>query len=116
MADPRSDHDRIDLRGLGLGPDAQREDEVLRAVMARVGDARTQRASVPPIDPPLPALFRLRRVVFAAAAVLAAIATATVVTSGGRGAPSNDVIATWTHASHVPTNGELLAAYQGYRP
>ena len=107
MTDREADDGRVDLRGLDLGQDANREDAIVGAVMTRLSEK--------PQVPAAPAdLLRLRRVLLAAAAVLAAIATATVFRT--RPAASTDVIASWTQSSHVPTNGELLAAYHGYRP
>jgi hypothetical protein len=110
MTDSRPDDGRVDLRGLELTPDAKREDAIVAGVMSRL--SRAPRAAV--VSAPIE-LLRLRRALLAAAAVLAAIAAASVLQTRRQDA-STDVIAGWTQSSHVPTNGELLAAYHGYRP
>lgn len=109
MTDRRATDGRVDLRALDADRDAQREDAIMKTVMTGIA-LRPQR--VVPSAPP--DLLRLRRVLLAAAAVLAAIAAATVLRT--RPTASTDVIAGWTQSSHVPTNGELLAAYHGYHP
>jgi hypothetical protein len=110
MTDRRPVDGRVDLRGLDLGQDARREDASVAAVMSRLSHAPQPVAEAAPVE-----LLRLRRVLLVAAAVLAAIAATTVVRTR-RPDASPDVIAGWTQSSHVPTNGELLAAYHGYRP
>jgi hypothetical protein len=110
MTDSRSDDRRVDMRALELARDARAEDAMVAAVMTRLSRAPQPAGSATPVE-----LLRLRRVLLAAAAVLAAIAT-TAVFKTRRPDASADVIAGWTQSSHVPTNGELLAAYHGYRP
>ena len=92
---------RIDLRSLDAARDPEREDAAVAAVMSRVRE--------------LQQLLRYRRRMLAAAAVLAAIATGVIATSPSR-TGSSDPIAEWATSSHVPTNGELLAVFHGYRP
>lgn len=107
-----SDEGRLDLRALDADPDARRADAVVAAVMARIVARRATQSE------DVVRLLRARRDMLAVAAVLAAIAAAAVYASprGSSDAPGEDVIASWTESRHVPTNGELLAAYHGYRP
>lgn len=110
MTDPHAPDGRLDLRALDAEHDPARADAVIGAVMSRI------EATGQPRDD-LASLRRYQRVLLAAAAVLAAIATTAVVAAPRRSqAAPTDVIASWTESQHVPTNGELLAAYQGYRP
>ena len=110
------DQPRLDLRSLDVVPDPVRIDAIVGAVMHRV---RSDEAEHERRHEDLAALRRARRYLLAAAAVFAFIATASVLTSSrrtndfGQGA---DVVARWAEALHVPTNGELLVIYQGYRP
>jgi hypothetical protein len=111
MTDPQAPEGRLDLRVLDADHDPDRSDVVIGAVMSRIA------ATSQPRDD-LAIMRRYQRLALAAAAVLAAIATAAVVAAPRRSqlAAPTDVIASWTETQHVPTNGELLAAYQGYRP
>ena len=99
---------RLDLRALDAADIPARNDAVIAAVLARV-DARSANIAL---------LLRTQRRMLAVAAVRAAIAVATVAHTPNRtnAAPANDPIAQWAQSGHVPTNGELLAAYQGYHP
>lgn len=103
---------RLDLRSLDAAHDAAREDAVAAAVMSRIGGV------IPSDVRDLQLFRRYRRRLLAAAAVLAAIATGAIAMSPRRASGSGgvDLIADWLTASHVPTNGELLAAFHGYRP
>jgi hypothetical protein len=111
MTDPHIPDGRLDLRALAAEHDPARVDAVIGAVMSRIETTRQPRDD-------LASMRRYQRVLLAAAAVLAAVATAAVVAAPRRSqvAAPTDVIASWTETQHVPTNGELLAAYQGYRP
>ena len=101
--------DRIDLTALDASRDDRRADAVVQSVMSRI----TRTASVVDLFP----FARFQRGMAVAAAVLLVVA-GTVVLATSRPAPNDtaDVIAEWAGASHVPTNGELLTAYMGYRP
>jgi hypothetical protein len=99
---------RLDLRTLDAADNPGRTDAVVRHVISRIETSRAQRADEL-------RLVRYQRRMLAAAAVLAAVATAAVVRSRGS-AESADIIVDWATSSHVPTNGELLAAFHGYRP
>jgi hypothetical protein len=107
MTDARdnNDEDRVDLRALGLERDEARENAVMTAVLARLPH---RAADVPP-------LLVLRRHLLAAAAVLAVIAGLSALRARGND-DGESLLLTWATNGHVPTNGELLAAYQGYRP
>jgi hypothetical protein len=111
MTDPHAPEGRLDLRALDVEHDPARADAVIGAVMSRIATTRQPRDD-------LAILRRYQRLALAAAAVLAAVATAAVVAVPRRSqeAAPSEVIASWTESQHVPTNGELLAAYQGYRP
>jgi len=102
---------RLDLRALGAGVDDARTEAIIGMVISRIG-ARRQRAG------DIETLRRMQRRLMVAAAVLAAIATASVVASPRRqvGMPAADLVASWSQANHVPTNGELVAVFRGYRP
>src|SRR5688572_23251319 len=102
---------RLDLRALDAGPDPTRTAATGGAVPSSISAAGSPRGDV------IPRLLRAQRHLLALAAVLAAIATAAVVTGPRRSeVGASDVIASWAETSYVPTNGELLAAYHGYRP
>lgn len=105
---------RLDLSSLGIHPEAERVEAILSNVMDRV---RSEASTVPPWDE-IRSLVRARSYLLAAAAVLAIIATASTVIAHRQQATAIDLdlIASWTATSHVPSNGELLAAYRGYRP
>jgi hypothetical protein len=106
MTDPRESIGRVDLRALDLERDQTRENNLVAGVMARLQ----------PRPPDVIPLLMVRRYLAIGAAVLAAIAALTVLQSRGRDADGDALLMTWTTSGHVPTNGELLAAYQGYRP
>jgi hypothetical protein len=104
---------RIDLRALsGAADDPGRTDAVAAAVMARI----VGRAAEMPYD--IASLRRVQRRLLALAAVLVAAATATVYAtpSSASVTDASALLASWTESGHVPTNAELLAVYQGYRP
>jgi hypothetical protein len=99
---------RLDLRSLDAAEEPARTDAIVEVVMSRI-------AVIPSEARDLRLFRRYQRRLLAAAAVLAAIATAAIARSS-RSAGSADVITEWATSSHVPTNGELLAAFHGYRP
>ena len=108
MTDDHSRDGRLDLRALDAATDSDRTDTIVAAALARI--------SAKPRDD-LAELRRYRRALVAAAAVLLIAATASVLARPVPAvAPVEDPIAGWARSSHVPTNGELLAAYHGYRP
>jgi hypothetical protein len=106
MTDDPSHEERLDLGILEAGR-GEGDDRVMHAVMLQIARRGEETAT----------LLRARRVLFAAAAVLAVLAATSVLATRDR--PRADamagVIAEWLRVGHVPTNGELLAAYHGYR-
>lgn len=104
MTDDAQVEGRIDLRALGLEHEPSQIDAAVRATLHELHQTTM--------------LVRAQRTLLAIAAALVVIAAATVLNSSPRrGVESDrDVLAQWTDAGYVPTNGELLAAYQGYRP
>jgi hypothetical protein len=103
-----TENERLDLRVLDAADDKSRTDALVRSVMAQV--ERRPRAD------DLRELRRYRSVLAAAAAVFACIALLSTLARSRRAEIQPvDVIAQWARDGHVPTNAELLAAYQGYR-
>ena len=103
-----TENERLDLRALDAADDASRTDALVRSVMAKV--ERRPRAD------DLRDLRRYRSVLAAAAVVFTSIALLSTFARPRGAEHTADVIAEWARGGHVPTNAELLAAYQGYRP
>lgn len=103
---------RLDLHDLDAGADDARTNAVVAAVLSRISAGASRR------DYDIAALVRAQRALLAVAAALIAAATATIVSAPRRPTEPRtaDVIASWAESRHVPTNGELLAAYRGYTP
>lgn len=104
------DAERLDLRELDLVADRSREDAAVQAVLARI--------TARPIQQEWWAwMARAQRGLAAAAVVFVLLAASLVLT--GRGSDTQGDLATliesWVTSGQVPTNGELLTAYQGYR-
>ncbi|HSA56286.1 MAG TPA: hypothetical protein VLE53_11325 [Gemmatimonadaceae bacterium] len=101
---------RLDLRALDVGENGPRTDAVMRAVLERI----TTRASRPEWAA---WMARAQRGLAAVAAVLLLLAGTLVFAQRRRdtGVDLTATIETWALSSHVPTNGELLTTYQGYR-
>ncbi len=111
MIDHSIEPGRIDLRAIDEPEDALQADRIIAAALAR------SRAS--PNQPRLDALESLSgylRPMLAIAATLLIVATGTVIALGPpvSSAQPATVLADWTQSQHVPTNGELLVAFQGY--
>jgi hypothetical protein len=108
MTEEMTEGGRIDLRAIDEPDDPHRADRIVRAAMARArwpaGGARGVQASIGAYG----------RTVMAAAAVLVAIAAGMVVAAQREGVQPASVLAAWSESQHVPTNGELLVAFQGY--
>lgn len=102
---------RIDLRALD-DADAGRADRVLAAAMSRIAASPDR----PPRDVIGEVVNRFTRPALVAAAVLAAMAIGTLtLTDRGAEPPGNEtLLANWVESQHVPTNAELLLAFQGY--
>ena len=110
----RPPSDRIDLAV--LAPDVEESERVIGAVMARLA-SRPQYAPGPA---PLGVLEIIGRYLaprwIAAAAALVVFASLAGIAANRRAASTaHTAIATWADRQHVPTNGELLLAFQGYR-
>ena len=109
MTDRSREPGRIDLRAVDLPADPLQAERVIAAAMSRMAEGRESKGDV------LVTIMSYSRPLLAAAAALILIATGTLMI-GERRATDEPVslLATWAESSHVPTNGELLAAFQGY--
>lgn len=102
---------RIDLRAIDEASQSPVADRVIAGVLARSAEF---------LGKPQPDVFATLgahlRPLFAAAAILLVIATGALAFVGGpsRVTAADTVLAEWTQSNHVPTNGELLIAFQGY--
>lgn len=103
-----TDDRRLDLRILDAGDEPGSTGVLVRAVMDEIRRR--------PRDDHGRELHRYRIAVAVAAAVFATIALATMRARPGDSSAAADIIVEWALDGHVPTNGELLATYQGYRP
>jgi hypothetical protein len=105
-----TDHDdrRLDLRVLRAEHDPAREEAVIRRVLTRIQSTDRSQAD---------AMVRLERIHRHMLMAAAGLATMAIVASlwAPRRVPANPVI-DWAVARHVPTNGELLVTFTGYRP
>jgi hypothetical protein len=102
--------ERLDLRALDVGPIPLREDATVQGVLARI----TTRSIQPEWQSwMVPA----QRGLAAAAAVFILLAGAMVFLQRGptTGTDATALIESWVATGQVPTNGELLTAYMGYR-
>ena len=102
---------RFDLGALDAGDDPARTNALIARVVAR---ART----VSQVDGDVVVLRRAQRALAATAAVLVAMAATVVFTTRRDAGPAStgNPIVSWAESHHVPTNGELLALFQGYQP
>lgn len=110
MTDPSRAPGRIDLRAIddtALPVDGER---VIRAALSRMAAIATSNGDV------LTSLLIYSRPMLAAAAALVLIALGTLMFTPRPAQVDQpvNVLAAWAERSHVPTNGELLAAFQGY--
>ena len=115
MTDSSKPPDRVDLRALAP-TDAQAE-RVIGGVMSRL--ATRPQVVAPPASDVLTIVGRYFPPAWIAAAAALAIAGSAAVVASRRNEPlptSIDVtVAAWAAQQHVPTNAELLAAFQGYQ-
>jgi hypothetical protein len=102
---------RIDLRALEDG-DTDRAARVIAAAMCDIAASPEQS----PRDVVTDVVSRFTRPALVAAAVLAAMAVGTLVLTDRSGDPpaGETMLASWVESQHVPTNAELLLAFQGY--
>ena len=112
MTDERQRPGRVDLRALEAHRDAHRADRVIEAAMARISALPVASRSVGVIE----SLGSYLRPVAVAAAVLLMLATGAVLATDDLPSESRAIatLANWAESGHVPTNGELLVAFQGY--
>jgi hypothetical protein len=110
MTERSSEPGRIDLRGIDSPADPFQADRVIAGAMSRMAVNRESGADV------LGSIVVYSRPLLAVAAALLLVATGTLITTPrlARTDQAANVLAAWTESSHVPTNGELLAAFQGY--
>jgi hypothetical protein len=104
------DKARLDLRA--IEPDAASENRVVATAMRRIHETPQL-----PRDDVESFARRVARPVLVAAALLVAAAAVVVLmvpTSGATTPQPDATLASWVEASHVPTNAELLGAFQGY--
>jgi hypothetical protein len=114
MTEPadRPDKDRLDLSA--LAPDAAETERIVGGIVARLA-SRPQSTALPANDV-LTIVGRSLPPAWIAAAAALAIAGSAAVVSRDSGEPASvDVVAMWAEQQHVPTNGELLLAFQGYQ-
>jgi len=111
MIDPPIEPGRVDLRAINEPEDSLQPDRVIAAVLARSWGGPNQLR----LDA-LESLSGYPRPLLAAAALLLIVATSTVIALGRPETSSQPatVLADWAQSQHVPTNGELLVAFQGY--
>ena len=113
--DPPDPPDPVDLRA--LEPTDAQADRVIGGVMAQLG-THPQIVERAPADV-LEIVGRYFPPVWiAAAAALAIAGSAAAVASRRNEAEATSIdmtVATWAAQQHVPTNAELLAAFQGYQ-
>ena len=110
MTDISREPGRIDLRAIDEPADPARAERVIAAAMARAAANRDSGSDV------FATIAVYARPLLAAAAALVVIATGTLMVTQR---PAQDVqpagvLASWAETNHVPTNGELLALFQGY--
>lgn len=101
---------RIDLRAIDHPPDPLQAERVISGAMARFAAERDSGDDV------LATIVIYTRPLLAVAAALVLAATGTLISTQRQTEPlePGSVLASWAESSHVPTNGELLAVFQGY--
>ena len=110
MTDISREPGRIDLRAIDEPADPARAERVIASAMSRIAADRNSGGDV------LTTIVIYARPLFAAAAALVVIATGTLMVTqrpAQEDQPAS-VLASWAESNHVPTNGELLAVFQGY--
>jgi hypothetical protein len=111
MTDPTGpSRGRIDLRAINA--DGGAADRVIARAMQQIRSDPLRAEREPLVD-----IDRYVRPVLVAAAVLAALAAGIVTTTRRPtyDTPAIATLASWVETQHVPTNGELLVAFKGYR-
>jgi hypothetical protein len=112
MTDGTHEPGRIDLRAIDGPADSLQADRVIAAALARRKTREELETDVPAT------IAAYARPLLMAAAALVAAASATLLLTRARAAgestPPTAILAAWAETSHVPTNAELLAAFQEY--
>jgi hypothetical protein len=110
MTDSAREPGRIDLRTIDEPFDPTQADRVIAAAMSRIAADRDAGADV------LATIALYTRPLLSAAAASFLVATGTLIVTQRRAETEQPVsiLASWAESSHVPTNGELLAVFQGY--
>lgn len=110
MTESAREPGRIDLRAIDQPADPLQAERVISAAMARHAAERGSDADV------LATIVIYTRPLLAVAAALVVVATGTLIVTQRQTEPVQpaSVLASWAESSHVPTNGELLAVFQGY--
>jgi hypothetical protein len=110
MTETSPEPGRIDLRAIDEPADPARAERVIAAAMSRNAADRNRGADA------LGAILIYTRPLLAAAAALVVIATGTLIVTQrpAQEVQPAGVLASWAESNHVPTNGELLAVFQGY--
>jgi hypothetical protein len=110
MTDRSREPGRIDLRAIDEPADTAQADRVIAAALARRSEPAAATAGV------LMSIEAYTGPLVAIAAGLIIAASGTLLLTRGRveADPPTSVVANWAESSHVPTNGELLATFQGY--
>jgi hypothetical protein len=111
MIDHSKEPGRIDLRAIEEASRPPDADRVISGALARSAEFLGK-----PQPHVFAALEAYSRPLFAAAAILLMIATGSLAITSGRSGDvePETVLAEWAQANHVPTNAELLVAFQGY--
>ena len=110
------DDDRLDLGAFGLAEDKAQADRVIAGAMSRIATTEQQSSRNYDFVPWLDDVAQWWYPGLAAAAVIALVAGATVANTP---TPSDRVtdahiesqLLDWARAGHVPTNGDLFAAF-----
>jgi len=112
MTDFSREPGRVDLRAIDEPADPARAERVIAAAMSRVAATRNSGRDV------FATIAVYARPLLAVAAALVVIATGTLMVTQRpvRDVQVAGVLASWAESNHVPTNGELLAVFQGYAP
>lgn len=110
MTESSREPGRIDLRAIDHPADPLQAERVISGAMARFAAERDASGDV------LASIVIYARPLLAVAAALVLVATGTLISTQREAEPVEpaSVLASWAELSHVPTNGELLAVFQGY--
>lgn len=110
MTDHSREPGRIDLRAIDEPADPAQADRVITVALSRMSEGAERTSYV------LASIEAYTRPLLAVAATLLLAATGTLLLTPGRAVADEptSVVANWAASSYVPTNGELLATFQGY--